>query len=423
MLIQTEQLKQQAHHFSQTDINYHHLFKMIGDAEVVLIGEATHGTEEFYQIRAEITKKLLECKGFNTIAIEADWPDAYKINRYVQGDVKIIDALDSLSEFERFPTWMWQNKVMLDFVSWLKDYNEKLKSKDLVGVYGLDLYSLDKSIDIVIEALDKIDQAAANRARARYSCFNDFRKNLTNYARAKNFKLTPDCSKNVQLQFHDIAENGPRYVKDKLWSDEQLFYIKQNAKLIMDAEQYYSSMLVSDISSWNLRDTYMANTLYELRNHVRKTHNKPAKVVVWAHNSHIGNAQATTIGKLHLELNLGQLIKENPTEKSFALGFMTNTGTVIAANNWGQPPEKIELKPAIKDSYEYHLDKLGENFMLNLNANQVKKIIPKNMLERAIGVVYKPTRELISHYFHADLTDQFDAIIYLRNSHALSLLN
>ncbi len=418
-----EDLKNKAFKFTYKSADYDKLLELIGNAEFVLIGESTHGTHEFYYIRAELTKRLIEQKLFDAVAIEGDWPDTYCINQYVKNSNNanniIKNSLDSLSGFQRFPTWMWRNEVVVEFVDWLHNYNKNLTDDRKIGFYGLDLYSLNKSIEVIINHLDKIDKAASDRARKRYSCFNGFTDKLDRYGYAASLGISPSCGKEVIEQLTEFNINASNYLQQRVFSGDKLFYIEQNARLVKNAENYYRSMFGNRISSWNIRDDHMAETLYLLAKHISKSKYSKAKIVVWAHNSHIGDARATEQGKYYGEINLGQRVREKSGNRAFLLGFMTNIGTVTAASDWDKPAERKNLKPGLKGSYENYFSHLAENFILNLNSNITRSVIPEAMLERAVGVVYKPQKELTSHYFEVNLSKQFDALIYLMETKAL----
>src|SRR3989442_6439601 len=278
--------------------DYDQLLKLIGDASFVLIGEASHGTHEFYRERAQITKRLIEEKGFAAVAVEADWPDAYRVNRNVQGRSSDADANEALSDFKRLPTWMWRNADVLDFVGWLRAHNDSVKQQpEKAGFYGLDLYSLNTSIEAVLKYLNNIDPAAARRARERYSCFDHFGDDSQAYGYAAGFGLAETCEKEVVDQLVDLRRRAANYARrDGFVAEDEFFFAEQNARVVKGAEEYYRSMFRGRVSSWNLRDRHMAETLHALVAHLERQ-GQPAKVVVWAHNSHIGDARATDMGK------------------------------------------------------------------------------------------------------------------------------
>lgn len=405
--------------------DYDALLARIGDAEFVLLGEASHGTHEFYSIRADITRRLIQEKQFTAVAVEADWPDAYRVNRYVRGEAGAADAADSLSGFTRFPVWMWRNADVLAFIGWMRHHNEHLPSNAIrAGFYGLDLYSLYTSIDAVLQYLEKIDPDAARRARSRYGCFEHFGEDVQQYGYAAEFGLTPSCEQHVIAELLDMRQKAAEYAaRDGLVAADEFFYAEQNARLVRNAENYYRSMFRRRTSSWNLRDQHMAETLDSLYTYLKKRDGH-AKIVLWAHNSHVGDARATEMGESG-ELNIGQLCRERYGSKAVLVGFTTYMGTVTAASGWGEPAEIKAVRPGLNDSYEALFHGLDlPAFMLIFNAEGDFRPItlPEPMLERAIGVVYAPATERMSHYFYAKLSSQFDAVIHIDRTRAVEPL-
>lgn len=404
--------------------DYDSLLELIGEARFCLLGEATHGTHEFYQERAEITKRLIKEKGFNVIAVEADWPDAFRVNRYVRGLDDDKNADQGLGGFKRFPTWMWRNTVVVDFVEWLRDYNLSLSSNaPLVGFYGLDLYSLYSSIEAVLNYLNKIDPEAAKRARNRYSCFEQFREDTQAYGYAATFGITETCEREVVSQLMELRRRAADYAsRDGRVAQDEFFFAEQNARLIKNAEAYYRTMFRGRVESWNLRDRHMAETLDALVNYM-SADGQQAKVVVWAHNSHLGDARATYMAD-YGELNVGQLVREKYGDQAILIGFTTYTGTVTAASEWDGPAERKRVRPALKKSYEALFHEIDDaRFFLTLRDNkQLSTALQGPRLERAIGVIYLPQSERQSHYFDARLARQFDAVIHFDETHALEPL-
>lgn len=399
--------------------DYDSLIKMAKNSRFVLIGESTHGTKEFYKIRADITKRLIDELGFDAVAIEGDWPDAYRVNRYVNASNSNGGATQALEDFERFPTWMWQNREVLSFVKWLRCYNT-VNTKAAIGFYGLDLYSLHSSIAAVIHYLEEVNPEAATRARSHYSCLADFPASSSSVLQALDHK----CKEEIVQQLEDLRQNSFEYLKkDGFLAKEELFCAEQNAKVVKSAQSYYHSLYLSEESSWNLRDSHMANTLEELSSHLQETHHKPAKIVVWAHNSHIGDARATDMSKRG-ELNLGQLMREKYPDETLLIGFSTYQGKVSAASNWDMPVEFKTVLPALKDSIEEVLHKTAvKNFILKFRDNaELTKALDTPLLERFIGVIYQPRTERQSHYYHAHISKQFDALIYLDETTAVQPL-
>ncbi len=403
--------------------NYDSLLEAVKGAECVLIGESTHGTHEFYQIRADITKYLIRKQGFNAIAVEGDWPDTYRINRYVKGDNTIKNSIDALEGFKRFPTWMWRNKVVVEFIDWLYDYNLNIRDPEKVGFYGLDLYSLNASIEAIIKYLEKEDVEAAARAKQRYSCFDPFKEELQHYGFSVVFGMAKSCENAVIDQLADLNKNAYFYLKKNGLKEDEFFHTEQNAHLVKNAEKYYRSMFISSESSWNIRDTHMAETLDRLVNHLTKKLQKRAKMVIWAHNSHIGDARATESGTQG-QLNIGQLARERYGNKAALIGFLTNSGTVTAASAWDGVAERKIIRPALQNSYEHFFHNLNiPTFIISFKDNEkINRYIPNNLLERAIGVIYLPKTERTSHYFYANLSKQFDVVIYLDNTTAITPL-
>ena len=399
------------------------LLAEIGEARFVLIGEASHGTHEFYHLRAAITKRLIEERDFKAIVAEADWPDAYRVNRFVRGIDDDGDATDALADFKRFPQWMWRNSDVLDFVGWLRDHNDSLPPRtSKCGFYGMDLYSLHASIGAVLSYLAKVDPDAAARARYRYSCFEHFGEDPQAYGYAAGFDLSQSCESEVVTQLTDLRKRAAEYAKrDGRIAEDEYFYAEQNAQLIKNAEEYYRSMFGGRASTWNLRDTHMVQTLDALVKHLDR-HTGRTKVVVWAHNSHLGDARATDMGQGG-EVNVGQLVRERWPDECFNIGFSTYSGTVTAATDWDGPAERKRVRPGIDGSYEllFHEVLHGDGLLILRNRPELSQVLPRR-LERAIGVIYRPETERISHYFHADLPRQFDAMIHVDHSRAVEPL-
>lgn len=406
--------------------DYTPLLDMIGDAKYVLIGEATHGTEEFYRVRAELTKQLIRYYGFAGVAVEGDWPDCYRANRYARGGSGIRSANGALSEFLRFPTWMWRNEIMVEFLDWLREYNEKKATyQEKAGFYGLDLYSLHNSIQAVIQYLDKVDPEAAVRARRHYGCFEHTDSgNPQEYGYAATLGLTPTCEREVVHQLLELHQRRFDYLKrDGFAAGEDFFCARQNAKTIVDAEAYYRTMFQGRVSSWNLRDKHMTDTLYALAEHLTQQRGEQAKIVVWAHNSHVGDARATEMGTKG-EWNIGQLVREAHGSDAVLIGLTTYRGTVTAASEWDGHTEQKIVRPALKESYEALFHETGlANFLLLLRGNtELNHHLDLFRLQRAIGVLYKPESERMSHYFFSKLPQQFDALIHLDTTRALKPL-
>jgi erythromycin esterase-like protein len=380
------------------------LLAMIGDARFVLLGEATHGTSEFYRARARLTRRLVEERGFHAVAVEADWPDAWRVNRYVRGQSDDADAVQALDGFRRFPTWMWRNADVVDFIDWLRDYNAA--AARAAGFYGLDLYSLFASIEQVLRYLEAVDPGLAAAARARYSCFDHYAEDTQHYGYAAGIGLSESCQDAVAAQLRDLQLRSGG-------DSDAFFTARQNARLVKNAEEYYRTMFRGRVSSWNLRDRHMAETLDELALHLAQEHGEPAKIVVWEHNSHIGDARATEAGAQG-EWNVGQLARERHGNAVRLVGFSTYEGWVTAASGWDEPAERKRVRPALERSFEELFHQVGrDRFGIILRGNaEPARLLQESRLQRAIGVVYLPRTERQSHYFHARLAQQFDAVLH-----------
>lgn len=394
---------------------YDELVARAGGAKVVLIGEASHGTHEFYEQRALITKRLIAEQGFAGVAAEADWPDAYRANCFARGRSDDRDADAALSGFKRFPAWMWRNTVAADFIDWLRNYNRE--SGRQAGFYGLDLYSMYESMEAVIRYLDRVDPEAARMARHRYSCFEDAHEDSQRYGYAASFGMRKSCEDEAVQQLADLR----RQAAERMRSDgrelrDADFYAQQSARLVRNAEEYYRSMFGSRTSSWNVRDRHMAETLGHLIDHLAGERRDP-KLVVWAHNSHVGDARATEMGRGG-EINIGQLARERSAGDTFIIGFTTNRGEVTAASDWDMPAERKRVRPGLSGSYEalFHHTEVPRFLLYPCDAEESFSAL---RLQRAIGVIYRPETERSSHYFHAAIQRQFDAVLHLDETTAL----
>ena len=389
------------------------LLNRIGDAKVVLLGEATHGTSEFYKMRSRITQALVEEKGFNIVAVEADWPDAAHIDRFLRNTD--ID-LPTEEPFTKFPFWMWRNEETKDLIDKLKLYNDNHENhEDKVGFFGLDLYSLYSSIDAVIHYLDNIDPDLAELAKKRYGCLTPYENDPATYGAAATSGRYRECEKDVVSMLEELLENQ---VKLTAHDGDRFQDAIQNARLVANAEKYYRSMYMGSRQSWNQRDSHMFETLQTLLEYG----DSDTKAVVWAHNSHIGNAKATEM-RGRGEHNIGQLTKEEYGDEAYNIGFGTDHGTVAAASNWGGKMHFKEVRPSLDDSYErlMHQSKVNK-FMLPLRdkSKPLIKKLKETHLERAIGVIYRPKTELQSHYFQASLPYQFDEYIWFDETEAIN---
>jgi erythromycin esterase-like protein/predicted phosphoribosyltransferase len=417
-------LRETAYPLAGSARDYDPLIGRIGEARFALLGEASHGTHEFYCERAEITKRLITEKKFAAVAVEADWPDAYRLNRYVRGASDDVDAVEALADFRRFPTWMWRNAVVVEFIEWLRSYNDALPpGAEKVGFYGLDLYSLHASMKAVLRYLEKVDPEAAKQARERYSCFDHVGEDTQAYGLLTRLNLSKSCEEEVVSQLVELQRRASDYVRSggRLAEDEQ-FYAEQNARLVKNAEAYYRSVFLEEISSWNLRDRHMAETLDALVAHLGRK-GRRAKLAVWEHNSHLGDARATEMGQRG-ELNVGQLVREKYGNEAVLVGFTTHHGTVTGASDWGKSAERKRVRPALTGSYEALFHAAGrDRFLLILNdSDAMARQLGAPRLERAIGVIYRPETERQSHYFRARRAEQFDAVLHFDETHAVKPL-
>ncbi|KAL4876013.1 erythromycin esterase [Aspergillus karnatakaensis] len=415
-------------------------FDTYAQNRLILLGDGSHGTSEFYTARAEITKRMITQHGYTMIALEADWPDAEALDRYVRqrpgrkaklsragkdgsdGGGLEQDAEGEVFEaFKRFPTWMWRNTEMQELVEWLREHNASLPADAKVGIYGMDLYSLGTSIKAVIEYLDHIDPGMSKEARKRYGCLEPWSEEPQEYGLAA-LRGMKDCEAKVVAMLRDLLEKRLEYAEHP-GDGEEFHSSEQNAYVIRDAERYYKAIYYSSAGSWTLRDSHMVDTLKRLLKY------KPAggKAVVWAHNSHCGDARHTAMGKRRKEVNIGQLCREAFGEENVALiGCGTHTGTVAAASNWGEEMEVMDVRPSRRDSWERVAHDTGvPSFLLDLRKDKVPREVrevleeERKRLQRFIGVIYRPETEMISHYSAADLANQFDGYVWFDETSAV----
>ncbi|HSP20956.1 MAG TPA: erythromycin esterase family protein [Planococcus sp. (in: firmicutes)] len=390
------------------------ILEAIGDAKFVLLGEATHGTSEFYTWRAALTKKLIQEKGFSLIAIEGDWPSAQRVNRYIKNfSEEEKQPREVLQVFKRWPTWMWANEEIANFIYWLKMHNQTNHPK--VGFYGIDVYSLWESIEEIIRCLTEIDPSgeAIKLAKKTLSCFEPFNRVPENYS-ATAADYSKACEKEVARLLASIRSNNSLY-KDPYESDLDL---KINALVAKNAEDYYRALTKSDEVSWNIRDEHMVEAINEVRNH----HGRQAKIIVWEHNTHIGAANATDM-KNEGMTNVGQILREqNRAEDIYAIGFGTHSGTVIAAHSWEVPYENMEIPPAKPYTWEDLLHRTGAFDKFLLFHPQNFTLFDRWVGHRAIGVVYNPEFESYGNYVHSRISQRYDAFIFLDRTHALTPL-
>ncbi len=410
--------------------DYDELAELVGDCRVVLIGEASHGSTEFYRERARITERLIDEYGFTVVAVEADWPDADRVDRYLMARSDDASAIEALGDFRRFPTWMWRNTEVVRFVDGVRAHNDTIDDpRRKVRFQGLDLYSLRASMDAVVAYLDRVDPDEARRARERYACFDHVGAEGQAYGFALANEGAVPCESEVVAQLVQLRRHASAYLRRDGWSEEaELFSAEQNAVVVRDAEEYYQQMYRGDVSSWNLRDRHMAATLDALLDHHDRTTGH-AKIVVWEHNSHIGDARATGMNTRG-ELNVGQLARQRYGHDAVALiGMTTYDGEVTAATDWGRPARRRTVRAALPESYEHLLhepvlDRLAPaRYWLRTSDPAVVDVLATPRLERAIGVVYRPQTERPSHYFPARLDQQFDVVIHLDRTTALQPLD
>ncbi len=389
------------------------LLDRIGDARVVLIGESSHGTSEFYRMRELITRELIKQKEFTFVGIEGDWPDAARIDHYVR---QFEYPPTEWTAFARFPTWMWRNREVREFVDWLRHHNTEMKADRRVAFYGLDLYSLHRSIHLVLDYLNDVDPDTAKIARLRYGCLSPWESDPATYGHAALSGTYKSCEKEVVKMLADLLEKQPDYTAR---DGERYLDAVQNAKLVANAEKYYRLMYYGSRASWNLRDGHMFSTL----NSLLQFHEPGSKAVVWAHNSHIGNSNATEMS-YRGEINIGQLCRNQFGTDCYSIGMGTHTGTVAAASEWKSPMEVMDVVPSLPQSYErlFH-ESDAPKFLLPLTkpkCQDVRDELTPRRLQRAIGVIYRPTTELASHYFEACLPEQFDEWIWFDQTTAVT---
>jgi erythromycin esterase-like protein len=391
-------------------------FDRFAHAKVVLLGEATHGSSEFYRARAAITRRLIERHGFTIVAVEADWPDAARIDAYVRH--RPIAPMDD-DTFTRFPTWMWRNEEVADLVNWMRDCNRDRPAADRVEFRGLDVYSLLSSIREVLAYLEKVDPQAANDARSRYGCLSPWQADPARYGRAVLTGQKKPCDQALLTQLQDLLEKRIEYLGAK--DGEAFFDAVQNARIVHAAEHYYRIMYEGSTESWNLRDRHMFDTLQR----VLARRGEGAKAIVWAHNSHIGNAAATAMG-WQGEFNIGELCRTAYRDDAVLVGFGTDRGTVAAASDWDEPMEVKQVRPARPDSHERVFRETGLPCFLTEwrggRKRDLQDVLSRPRLERAIGVVYRPETELYSHYFEAVMAEQFDAFVWFEETTAVTPL-
>jgi erythromycin esterase-like protein len=387
------------------------LMERIGDARVVLLGEASHGTHEFYTWRDRITRRLVAEKGFHFVAVEGDWPDCYLVNRWIKGQDAGQSVRGMLHAFERWPTWMWANEEVARLAEWLRQHNDALPAERRVGFYGLDVYSLWDSMDVVTRYLEKVDPEAAARARGAYGCFDPYGEDVQDYAMATALVPT-SCEEQVVRALADLRSRGPDYAEE---GREAFFNAEQNALVARNAERYYRAMIRGGAQSWNVRDTHMIETLERLLQH----HGPQSKAIVWEHNTHVGDARATDMARVGM-VNVGSLARERWNDAVVIAGFSSYGGSVIAGTEWGAPMQRMRVPDAREESWEalFHAAGAEDKLLLMGDLDDEPAALDARG-HRAIGVVYHPDRESRGNYVPSVLPYRYDAMLYVDRSHAL----
>ncbi|HUS28068.1 MAG TPA: erythromycin esterase family protein [Kofleriaceae bacterium] len=393
----------------------------VADRRIVMIGEASHGTQDFYAMRAALTRRLVEEHGFTAVCVEGDWPDCLRVDRFVRGLGDDDTADEALASFERFPRWMWRNEDVAEFATWLRNYNLEREGRERCGFYGIDLYSLHASMQALIHYLEENDDKAAARAKERYACFDHVGVvDPQQYGLQAHIGAGRTCegevvAQLVEMQMRKLARSGRSPTGDA-W-----FHAVQQAHVVRNAEAYYRTMFAGRSTSWNLRDTHMMDTLDFIADHLGD--GAPAKVIVWAHNSHVGDARATELGD-DGQVTIGQLARQRHPKEVALIGFTTYTGSVIAAHDWEDPAQRMRVRAGLPGSWEelFHEAQLPRFYV---TAPDLKTHIGEGVerIQRAIGVVYRPDNERRSHYLHARLADEFDVVIHLDATRGLTPLD
>lgn len=400
----------------EADADLDPLLQRIGDARVVMLGEASHGTSEYYTWRDRITRRLVAEHGFRIIAVEGDWPDCYRVNRWVRGLSDEPDAATVLRTFDRWPTWMWANREVQALCSWLRRHNDSMPLVDRTGFYGLDVYSLWDSMRAVLEYLERVDPAAAARARNAYGCFDPYEDDVQEYAMATSLVPT-SCEDEAVKTLVSLRRNAPAYMED---GREGYFNAEQNALVARNAELYYRTMVRGGGASWNVRDSHMQETLERLLDH----HGPGSRAIVWEHNTHIGDARATDMAAAGMH-NIGQLARQRWGMEDVVLtGFAGHRGRVVAASGWGEPMQRMDVPAAREGSWEHLLhDTVARDALLLTHELLGADGADAARGHRAIGVVYHPARERFGNYVPTILTSRYDALVYLEETSALEPLH
>jgi len=388
------------------------LINEISNHQFVLLGESSHGTSEFYTMRAELSKKLIKEKGFTYLAVEGDWPACQQVNRYIKGiDKQSSHARDVLKSFNRWPTWMWANEEMIDLIEWLKKYNQNQPDDKKVGFYGIDVYSLWESIDEIIRYLERTTPSQVETAKKAFACFEPFNRRPEKYGISASF-YGEGCHEEVSKLLTDIRLNKSNYSSNK----ENALDLEVNAIITANAENYYRTMVLNDNESWNIRDRHMV----EIINKIHQFYGENAKGIIWEHNTHVGDARATDMANKGI-VNVGQLLREQKGEDNlFIIGFGTHRGTVIAADQWGVNLERMVTPPAQSGSWEDCMYQAGSYDKYLVFNEQNKHLFNKTIGHRAIGVVYNPAYEHYGNYVPSNMSNRYNAFIYIDQSNALS---
>ncbi len=403
--------------------DYDTVMDIVGSHQFVLLGESTHGTREFYRERARLTRRLIEEKGFTVVLFEADWPDAYDVNEFIHGQ-NAASAAEALTTFSEFPRWMWGNEEIRGFVTWMQTYNQTPRgAADPVGVYGMDLYSVKESMGDVLAFLRREDPAAAARAERRYRCLARHVDDMARYGAGVAAGRQVPCRSDAVEQFQELDNRVIQSAAGHRPGDDRLISAWQNARVVVNGEAYYRAAYEGGVASWNLRDRHMADTIDAVSRHLNEGAAQPAKVVVWAHNSHLGDARVTERSAIG-ELNVGQLMRQRHDGQSVLIGFTTYGGTVRAAPSWGAQGREYPLKPARADSFAAIFHDTGiPAFTLRLRGSPESAVaLGSRRLERFVGVIYVPGAERESHYVETDLGRQYDAIVHIDQTTAVTPL-
>jgi erythromycin esterase-like protein len=406
-----------------SDRDYDPLMEMIGDSRIVLLGDATHGTHEFYRERARITERLIREKGFDAVAIEGDWQDAARVNRYVRGLGGDPSATAALGEFHDFPGWMWANAEVRDLIEWMRKENASRPATGRAGFYGLDLYGVVSSSDALVAGLERLDPAAARTARKRFGCLSRYRADFASYGRDAAAHPVRSCERSAVDELTEMRRwTAARMTGADPAQKEELFSLLQDARTVRNGEAYYRVLSGSSVSAWNLRDRHMAATLEDLGRHLGAP-GRPAKIVVWAHSSHLGDASSTQRADFG-ELNLGQLMRQRYGGDAVLVGFTTYEGKVEAASVWGERGQLKEVRPAARGSYTelFHQAGIGDALLLMRGNRDLSRALAEPRPERAIGVLYHPQEEKRFHYIKTRLSQQFDAVVYFDQTRAVERL-